>query len=139
MTDHDDLERRLRGLPLRPPTEALDGRISAGLSDRRRRPVLRWAAAAAVLVAAGVVLRTTGPRRHAPLAGVGAGASPVSVEREVSRTIDDGVVTVAGHVPYRQLRHETVREIWWTDPATGARLWAQLPDEHVSVEPVETF
>ncbi len=135
----DDLEQLLRGLPLRLPTAAMDDRISSALSGRRFHPA-RWAAAAAaVLVATGVAYQTISRTRPTPVARVVPVASPVSVEREVSRTIDDGVVAVTGRVPYRQLRQQTVREIWWTDPATGARLWAQLPDERVTVVPAETF
>ena len=139
MTDTDDeLERLLRGLPLRPPTAALDHRVAAAVRRRAWHPA-RWAAAAAVLVVAGGTLRLMNRARPTPVAPVAVASSPVSVEREVSRTIDDGVVAVDGRVPYRQLRHQTVREVWWTDPTTGARLWAQLPSERVTVEPAETF
>lgn len=134
----DDLERLLAGLPLRAPSAALDRRITDGAAHRPR-PALRWALAATVALAAGVAIAVPAFRRGpAPIARV-APASPVAVEREVSQTIDEGAVTVVGHVPYRRVRQQTVREIWWADPATGARMWAQLPTEHITVEPAEVF
>ena len=137
-----DLERILRGLPLRVASATLDDRIA----DSVRRPAwhpARWAIAAAVLLATVGTLRLTVRRASPPIARAEPPATspvqPVSVERETSQTFDDGVVIVAGRVPYRQLRQQTLREIWWTDPGTGARLWAQLPSEHVTVVPGETF
>jgi hypothetical protein len=132
----DDLEAMLRRLPLRAAPATLDGRIRGTLSRRPWHPA-RWAVAAAVLVAIGAWLR---PRPAVtPMAVVVPVEHPVSVERETSQTVDDGVVAVEGHVPYRRVRQRTVRETWWTDPATGARLWAELQSEQVSVEPAETF
>ncbi len=139
MTDaDDDLENLLRGLPLRRPTARLDGRIAASVA-RRWHPV-RWAAAAAG-VAAAVTAAVWSARPSPPpsLARAGPAGHAVSVEREVSQTFDDGIVSVNGRVPYRQVRQQTVRDIWWVDPTTGARLWARLPTERVTVEPAETF
>ncbi len=131
----DDLEQLLAALPLRRPTGALDARIAASFARPRWWRPARWAAAvaAAAVVAVAVVHRR--PRQMAAPVAV----SPVVVERDLSRTFDDGVVTVTDHVPYRRVRRETVRQIWWADPATGARLWAELPVDRVSVEPAETF
>jgi hypothetical protein len=135
--DHD-LESLLRGLPLRPPPAGLDDRIAASVRRRPRHPA-RWAAAAAVLLAAVGVLHRGGNRPSVPAAIVRPVVSPVLVERETSQTFDDGVVSVTGQTPYRRLRERTLREVWWTDPTTGARLWARLPSERVAAVPAETF
>ena len=139
MTDDlDEIEARLAALPLRRPPAGLDGRI-AGALNGRRRPWGRWAiagtvaAAAAVLVIRGARSPTPNPDPGPPR------ASPVWVERDVSQTVDDGVIVVNNRVPYRQVRQRTVRQIWWADPATGARLWAEVPTERVAVEPAGTF
>ena len=134
----DDLEALLRGLPLRPPPAGLDDRIAASVRRRPRHPA-RWVAAAAVLLAAVGVLHRTGHGPTTPSASVRPVSSPVLVERETSQTFDDGVVSVTGQAPYRRLRERTLREVWWTDPATGARLWARLPSERVAAVPAETF
>ncbi len=138
MNDPDDLEALLTALPLRRPSAGLDARIAAA-ARRRGRPVLRWAVAATVVLAAGAAV--IAPRRHArptPPA-VSPAASPVWVERVTSQAFDDGLVAVTDRVPYRRVRRQTVRQIWWVDPATGTRLWAEVPSERVSVEPAETF
>ena len=135
-TDDDDLEHLLRGLPLRRPPAALDGRVATAV--RPRRSVGRWVAvAAALLFAVGLTWRWATPRSAVPVATP---TAVVSIERVTSHTVDDGVVRVDGDVPYRQVREQTVREVWWADPATGARLWARVPAaERVTVEPAETF
>ena len=136
----DDLEAILRTLPLRQPSAALDRRVAAAGRPWAGRPWAgrRWAAAAAIAVGVGATWVVVRPSPKPPVADVPAG--PVAVERVTSRTVDDGFVTVTDHVPYRRVVRQTVREIWWADPATGARLWAEVPgDDQVTVEPAETF
>ena len=136
--DSDQLERLLGGLSLRRPGTTLDGRIAASAARRSFQPA-RWAMAAGVLVAAGVAWHL-GSRPAVVRPAVASVASPVSAERVVSRTVDDGeIVVVAGRGPCRRVREQTVRDVWWVDPATGARLYARLPSERVTVEPAETF
>ena len=139
--DLTELERQLTGMPLRRPSAGLDARVASGLPGRRQGHWRLWVVAGTAAAAAVAVLVIDGNPRREPSRGPIASPRPsaVWVERDVSRTVDDGVIGVADRIPYRRVHRQTVRQIWWADPATGARLWAELPSDRMAVEPAETF
>jgi hypothetical protein len=153
MTQSDDeMEELLRGLPRRGPSAGLDRRIAGSLAPRRVGPGVRVAVAASIAVVVGfMTMMMTWSPKYRPVAVHSAAGktttasvatsdeSPVELETTVSNTIDDGIVAEEDGVPYRQVRRETVREYWWVNPASGARVRMRVPSEQVIVSAEETF
>ena len=158
-----EIEALLRRMPLRRPGAALDGRVLSAC----RRPVvrrrLRWAAAAALVAAAGAApLVTHLLTRHDATGRTTAATgsvrdnipSPVGVTPDVAlarprplrieRTLaggfsSDGVVGVADHAPLHRYRRLSVRQMWIIDPKTGKRTAVSIPREEVVLVRVEPF
>lgn len=148
MTD-DELEQLLGDVPLRRPTLAMDRRVGEALAPKPAKWG-RLAIAAVLLLAVGAAISTRQLRLRPPaavpaIAGTSppatavALASPVRVDRAVSTEVSDGVVTVTDNVPYERVRRTTVRETWYVDPRTGARVRVEVPTEEVVLRPAEVY
>ena len=111
----------------------------------------RWPAAAAGVLAAGLLAALCWPSRRlndeprspAPIAvpskqaavipapTPAASAHPVRLEYDRSVLLDDGVVVLQNNTAVRQLRQLTVRRVSWYDPEHNVRIEATLPCEQV--------
>jgi hypothetical protein len=159
-----EIESLLRRMPLRRPGAALEGRVLSAC----RRPVVRrrigWAAAAALVAAAGAAplvthLLTRGDHTGGTTATTGgvrdkgplpvdappgipppARPGPVRIERTLAGGFSsDGVVGVADHAPLHRYRRVAVRQVWIIDPKTGKRMAVSIPREEVVLVRVEPF
>lgn len=154
--DHENssLESILRGMPLRGPSEHLDARVDAVFASYRFRPAwrggapfLRLALAAGLLIAVGISIRMGIPDRHPPVAvtvpnpptAASAQLHPIRIERDSTALFDDGVIAGADNSAYQQYRRRTVRDIWYIDPATHAKVVVTIPTEQVMIQKMETF
>ena len=147
--NHDDtdasLESFLRSIPLRQPSLRLDARVNDVFANLRSQQTRRLrlypiAIAAAILIAIGIGVRLSLPKKAAPVASVVAStAHPIRIERDTSTLYDDGVIATTGDAAYQQFRRRTVREIWYVDPATHAKLQVVIPAEQVLIQKVEAY
>jgi hypothetical protein len=153
--DNSSLESLLRSTPLREPSEHLDARVDAVFAtyrfrsaERGRAPFLRLAVAAALLIAVGIGIRMSIPNGNRPVAVTQANAAPTTVsaqlhpiriERDTTTIYDDGVIAGADDSAYQQYRRRTVREIWYIDPSTHAKVVVTIPTEQVMIQKMETF
>jgi hypothetical protein len=151
---HDQaLENLLQAAPLRAPSPRFDARMDsvftvAESSRRNRWRLVPLAIAAGVIVAAAPTLWLfrTAANPQLKIARLTPASHPIEsansqlrIERDVSRVFDDGIVAVSDNSPYRQIRRQTVRDIWYVDPRTHARLLVRVPSEQVLVQKVEAF
>ncbi len=155
----DPLEELLRRQTLDEPSGHLDRRVRRLLRTRRAR--LAWApwgrpAAVAAALAAGLLAmlywmgRPTPEKPGGPVPlGVAAdvaadvaavkhsagrdvaSAHPVRLEYRRSVLVDGGLIVLEDNTPVRQYRCQTIRRLFWHDPAQNIRIQADVPCEQV--------
>ena len=151
--EHEDLERLLRRMPLRHPSQSMDARLGPLLNARA--PTWHWPVAAAALIAIGLLGAWMFSNRTAPVPPTpvvvnqtnpvlpptqpAGPPNPVSISRTLAQVVDDGVVGTLGNAPVQRVRHRSVKQVVVIDPATGARLRISLPREDVMVMKVQPF
>ena len=83
------------------------------------------------------------PHHPQPVAGVPVTEStfshPIHFEQETSTVIDDGVIAGSDDAAYQQYRRRTVREIYYEDPKTHAKLQVTIPAEQVVIQRVDFY
>jgi hypothetical protein len=101
----------------------------------------RLAIAAGILLALSIGVRLSLPRHAQPVAVVPPIETPVShpirFEQETSTVFDDGIVASTDDAAYQQYRRRTVREIYYEDPKTHAKLQVTIPTEQVVIQKVD--
>jgi hypothetical protein len=139
------LESLLRSPPLREPSPDLDARVNATLASfalRQTRPIrfYRMALAAGLLIAIGVGVRLSLPKPLPPVAMLPTKTpEPIRIERDTSTLYDDGVIAGSDDAAYQKFRRRTVREIWYIDPVTHARVQMTIPSEQIVIEKMDAF
>jgi hypothetical protein len=154
------VESLLRSAQVRKPSLQLDARVNAVFAEHRhsvsRRPAMtspafygsrRLAIAAGLVIAIWIGARLAWPPKIKPLAIRPTTESsvlhpvlhPIEFEQDTSTVYDDGIIDTAGGSAFRQYRRRTVRQIWYEDPQTHARLQMIVPTEQVVIEKVESF
>ena len=158
MTENDEpfLEGLLKSVPLREPSYRLDARVESVFANHRayapRRlwlnPAIvgRMVIAAGVLIAMGIGVRLSLPKHSQPMAITTAPSElvaishPIRFEQETSTVIDDGIIASTDDAAvYQQYRRRTVREIFYEDPATHAKLQVTIPTEQIVIRKVEAY
>jgi hypothetical protein len=93
-----------------------------------------------LLIAGGVGIRLSLPKAHPPVALVPTKTpEPIRIERDTSTLYDDGVIAGSDDSAYQKFRRRTVREIWYIDPVTHARVQMTVPSEQIVIEKVDAF
>jgi hypothetical protein len=159
MIDRDDasLESMLRTAKLREPGEGMDARVEgvfANYGACTTRPPYRMslhrigfhrlAIAAGILLAIGIGVRLSIPKPPPTVAVKPvdskplAESHPIQFETDTATVIDDGVVATEDGV-YQQYRRRVVREIFYEDPATHAKLQVTIPTEQLVIQKVESY
>jgi len=139
------LESLLRSPPLHEPSADLDARVNATLAgsalrQARRVRLHRMAMAAGFLIAAAIGIRLSLPKSHPPVAMVPMKSpEPIRIERDTSTLYDDGMIAGSDDSTYQKFRRRTVREIWYIDPVTHARVQMTIPSEQIVIEKVDAF
>jgi hypothetical protein len=139
------LESLLAGVPLREPSLNLDARVNATFAKMRSQQPRRlrlhhMAIAAGILLAVGIGVRLSLPRKSLPVASTATPIShPAQIERDTSTLFDDGVVASTGEAAYQQFRRRTVREIWFVDPKNHSSLQVVIPTDQVLIQKVDAF
>lgn len=147
----------LRAAKLREPGERMDARVDAVFANYRayaprsnrlsiqRIGFHRLAIAAGILIAIGIGIRLSLPKpsptvavKPADVKSV-ADSHPIQFETDTSTVYDDGVVATTEDGAYEQIRRRTVREIYYEDPATHAKLQVTIPTEQVVIQKVEAY
>lgn len=154
----DPLEKLLREMPLRSPSEAMDERVLGAIDAARQarmKVTLSWlalVAAAAIAFAFFLAPATTSnktssttastPALQGGLAGVSpeanpvaatdaADTSPIVIARTIEQLIDTGETRTDadGQTPVRVYTRKTVRQEYWIDPVTLASIERTTPSE----------
>ena len=64
---------------------------------------------------------------------------PVGLRRLFVDARDDGVVSVVGDVPYRQVRYQLLDRFEWNNPRDGSEIQMIVPREEIFLLPVVTY
>jgi hypothetical protein len=152
--DDSSLESLLRATPLREPSERMDVRVEAVFANHRAHAARRSlrlsldrisrhrpAIAAGILIAIGIGFRLSLPKPKPPVAIVPetVASHPFQIEQDTSTLYNDGMIAGTDDGAYLQIRRRTVREIWYEDPSTHAKLQVTIPTEQVVIQKVEAY
>jgi hypothetical protein len=93
-----------------------------------------------LFIAAGVGIRLSLPKSHPPLADVLTKTpEPIRIERDTSTLYDEGVIAGSDDAAYQTFRRRNLREIWYIDPVTHAKVEMTIPSEQIFIEKVDAF